>query len=35
MYRNNKAMLRPGSTMPTMGTNIDGKYDAIMNLNLM
>lgn len=23
-------MLKPGNTIPTMGTNIDGKYDAVI-----
>ena len=30
MYINSRAMLMPGKTIPTIGTNIDGKYDAVM-----
>lgn len=25
-----KAMLKPGNISPTIGTSIDGKYDAVM-----
>ena len=25
-----RAMLMPGKIMPTIGTNIDGKYDAVI-----
>ena len=35
MYMNNKAILRPGNTMPTIGTSIDGKYDAVIFIFLI
>lgn len=28
-------MLKPGKTIPTKGTKIDGKYDAVMILSLL
>lgn len=31
IYKNSKAILNPGNTMPIMGTNIDGKYDAVIS----
>lgn len=30
IYINNKAMLKPGKTIPVKGTKIDGKYDAVI-----
>lgn len=35
MYKNNKAIPKPGSTIPTIGTNIDGKYDAVISFYMM
>lgn len=35
MYKNNKAIPKPGSAIPTIGTNTDGRYDAIISLNLI
>ena len=30
IYKNNKAIDKPGNTIPTIGTKIDGKYEAII-----
>jgi len=30
MYRNKAAITNPGKKIPTIGTNIDGKYGAII-----
>ena len=27
MYKNSKAIVNPGKTIPTNGTKIDGRYD--------
>ena len=27
---NNKAMLKPGKIIPTIGTSTDGRYDAVI-----
>lgn len=32
MYKNSSAIVNPGKSMPTRGTKIDGKYDAVMYL---
>lgn len=34
MYKNSKAMPKPGNRIPVIGTNIDGKYDAVIIVNL-
>jgi ferredoxin-thioredoxin reductase catalytic chain len=35
MYRNNKAIATPGKIIPTKGTRIEGKYEAVILLNLL
>lgn len=30
MYRKSSAIVIPGKTIPTSGTKIDGKYDAVI-----
>lgn len=30
IYKNSNAMVKPGNIIPTNGTKIDGKYDAVM-----
>ncbi len=30
MYMKSKAILIPGNNIPTIGTKIEGKYDAVM-----
>ena len=30
MYKNSSAIARPGNRIPTSGTKIDGKYDAVI-----
>ena len=30
MYKNNKAIATPGNTIPTSGTRIEGKYEAVI-----
>jgi hypothetical protein len=32
IYRNNKAIATPGNTIPTNGTRIEGKYEAVILL---
>lgn len=32
MYKNSSAIVSPGNSIPTSGTKIDGKYDAVMSL---
>jgi len=32
IYRNNNAIVKPGKIIPTSGTKIDGKYDAVILL---
>lgn len=32
MYKNSSAIAIPGNTMPTKGTKIDGRYDAVIFL---
>ena len=32
MYIKSNAMLKPGKIIPTIGTSMDGKYDAVMPL---
>lgn len=34
MYKNNSAIIKPGNMIPTKGTKIDGKYDAVMFSNI-
>jgi hypothetical protein len=33
IYRNNKAIATPGKIIPTNGTRIDGRYEAVILLN--
>lgn len=33
IYKNNKAILIAGKTIPVKGTKIDGKYDAVISIN--
>ena len=32
IYKNNKAIATPGKTIPTNGTRIEGKYEAVILL---
>lgn len=33
IYKNSNAIVKPGKIIPTKGTKIDGKYDAVIYLN--
>ena len=30
IYKNNSAIVKPGNRIPTKGTKIEGKYDAVI-----